>query len=105
MIKHFLAFFIFLAQGCISFSQDTTFLKITYAGNKLTVPENKIWTINRVFISEGGQYAIQAQINHFSPSYNPYDTILIPYYIPEMELLTKKDLVEFHLYITEYNLR
>ncbi len=96
---------LFFGLRFISFSQDTTFLKITYAGNKLTVPENKIWTVNRVFISEGGQYAIQTQTNNFSPSYNPNDTILIPYYIPEMELLTNKDLVQFHLYIAEYNLK
>jgi len=101
MIKHFLAFFIFLAQGCISFSQDTTFLKITYAGNKLTVPENKIWKIDRVFISEGGQYAIQISTNNFSTIYNPKDTIVLPLYIPEMELLNRKDMVQFHFYISE----
>jgi hypothetical protein len=100
-MKDKLACFVFLAIGFLSLSQDTTFLKISYAGNILKVPEDKIWTIKRAFISEGGQYAIQIRANNFSTIYNPNETIELPLYIPEMELLNLKDMVQFHLYISE----
>jgi hypothetical protein len=100
-MKRKLLCLVFLVIGFISLSQDTTLLKISFAGNTLTVPEDKIWNIDRVFISEGGQYAIQISTNNFSTIYNPKDTIVLPLYIPEMELLNRKDMVQFHLYISE----
>ncbi len=100
-MKSKLSCMVLLVIGFYSFSQDSTFLKISYAGNTLTVPEDKIWKIDRIFISEGGQYAIQISKNNFSAIYNPKDTIVLPLYIPEMELLSRKDMVQFHLYISE----
>ena len=100
-----LAVFVFsvIGSGMFTFSQDTTFLKIAYAGNVLKVPEGKTWNIDRVFISEGGQYAIQARTNHFLSLYNSNEAIKIPFYIPEMELLSNKDLVQFQIYISQTN--
>jgi hypothetical protein len=89
--------------GVCALAQDTIFLKIAYSGSFLKVPEGKTWSINRVFISDGGQYAIQVGTNHFRTSYNANETITMPYYISEMELLSNSDLMQFQLYISETN--
>jgi hypothetical protein len=100
-MKLILLVYTFLGFGICTFAQDTSFLKIAYAGTSLKVHEGKTWTIDRVFISEGGQYAIQARTNHFLPLYQSNEAIQIPFYIPEMELLTNKDFTQFQIYISE----
>ena len=76
-------------------------LKIVYAGSYVVVPEGKTWYIERAFISEGGMYNILIQKNTFSDAYTSGDTIRLPYYIAEMELLNNQSMVQFQLHINE----
>lgn len=76
-------------------------LKIVYAGSYLVVPEGKSWTVDRAFISEGGMYSILIQKSTFPSTYKSGDTIRIPYYIAEMELLNNQSMVQFQLHINE----
>jgi hypothetical protein len=76
-------------------------LKIVYAGSYLVVPEGKTWNIDRAFISEGGMYNILIQKSTFRDAYHSGDTIRIPYYIAEMELLNNQSMVQFQLHIKE----
>jgi hypothetical protein len=76
-------------------------LKIVYAGSYLVVPEGKTWTVDRAFISEGGMYSILIQKSTFPNAYKGGDTIRIPYYIAEMELLNNQSMVQFQLHINE----
>jgi hypothetical protein len=76
-------------------------LKIVYAGSYLVVPEGKTWNMDRAFISEGGMYNILIQKSTFRDTYHSGDTIRIPYYIAEMELLSNPSMVQFQLYINE----
>ncbi len=76
-------------------------LKIVYAGSYLVVPEGKTWNMDRAFISEGGMYNILIQKSTFRDAYHSGDTIRIPYYIAEMELLNNQSMVQFQLHIKE----
>jgi len=80
------------------FCQDSTYLKTAYAGGYLLVDEHQTWKLDRVFINGGEGYSIQINALNFEASYSSGDTIRMPYYIAEMELLDRKDLVLFELY-------
>ena len=99
MLRWFLIPFMAIVM---SFQFDSNpILKITYGGSFLIVPEGKTWNIDRAFISDGGMYNILIQKNTFRDAYHSGDTIRIPYYIAEMELLSNQSMVQFQLYINE----
>jgi hypothetical protein len=87
------------------FAQDRIFIKTINSGNKLNVPEGKIWHIDKVFISDGGGYAIKISNSHFKTTYKHNDTITFPYYIPEMEILTKKGALLYKIYYKEQEVK
>ncbi|OFZ66503.1 MAG: hypothetical protein A3D92_05015 [Bacteroidetes bacterium RIFCSPHIGHO2_02_FULL_44_7] len=79
-------------------AQDSTFLKTAYAGAYLLVPEGQTWKLDRAFINSGDTYSIQINSSNFESYYTSGDTIRLPFYSAEMELLDKKDLVLYQLY-------
>ena len=82
-------------------AQDSSFVKSYYGGSSLKVPENKIWTIAKAFISSGDGYNIKIAAGNFKLSYTGGETINFPYYIAEMELISDKSTVSFVVYINE----
>jgi hypothetical protein len=72
-----------------------------YAGAYITVPENESWELDRVFINDGDTYSIKVSNAHFKKNYFGGDTIKAPYYISEMELLTKKDFIHYQIYFNK----
>jgi hypothetical protein len=94
-------FVLFLSVGARIYAQDSTFVKTVYGGSRLNVPEGKIWHIDKVYISDGEDYAIKISSSHFKTTYKSKDTITLPYYIPEMEILTKKGTLLYKIYYKE----
>jgi hypothetical protein len=88
----------------IVLSQDSTILKIAYSGSYFTVPPGKVWVLNRAFINDGGQYNIAISNNNFLSEYSENEKIQLPYYIPEIELLNSKQLMQYQLYFKEYDI-
>ena len=76
-------------------------VKIVYAGSYLVVPSGKTWQIERLFLSVDNGYNILVDKNNLKPIYSAGDTILLPYYIVEMELLGKDNSPKYHLEINE----
>ena len=91
--------FLFLAN--LVSAQDTTFVKSFYGGSKIIIPANKKWVIEKAFVSSGDGYNIQINLSHFKREYKTEETLLIPYYISEMELLSDKNMVSYFLTIKE----
>ena len=91
--------FLFLAN--LVSAQDTTFVKSFYGGSKIFIPTNKNWVIEKAFVSSGDGYNIQINLSHFKSEYKSEETLLIPYYISEMELLSDKNMVSYFLTIKE----
>jgi hypothetical protein len=81
-----------------AFGQDSTFYKSAYAGSHMIVPENETWEVDRVFVNGGDAYSIQVANTNFNETYHAGDTIRAPYYIAEIELLSKKDMVQYQFY-------
>ena len=47
-------FLLFILSSSIKvMSQDTSFVKVYYAGSSAQVPEGKIWQVEKVFVSNG----------------------------------------------------
>jgi hypothetical protein len=82
-------------------AQDTTIVKIGLAGSTLRVPEDRSWRVNQAFISAGDGYNIQISTSNFKSEYTTAQFVSLPLYIVEMELLTKKDMVNYSLIIIE----
>lgn len=101
MVRILLSTIIFSSISFVGLCQDSTsFIKYAYAGSHLVVPSNEHWQFQRAFINGGDSYSIQINKNNFSDHYSAGDTIRLPYYIAEMELLTNKDLVQYQLYFS-----
>lgn len=90
---------ILLSFWTTGYSQDSTVYKAAYAGTNIIVPDNQTWKIDRIFINDGNAYSIQVSNTNLDSLYHAGDTIRLPYYVAEMELLDKKDMVQFQLYI------
>ena len=91
--------FVYIALLSYSvFGQDSTFYKSTYAVSHLTVPENERWQLDKVFVNGGDAYSIRVANTNFNETYHAGDTIRAPYYIAEMELLSKKEMVQYQFY-------
>jgi hypothetical protein len=80
-------------------AQDSTFVKVAYGGSYMTVPEGENWGIERVFIIGNEGYSIQVSNTNFQPSYSSSDTIRVPHYIAEMEMLSPNDMLQYKFYI------
>lgn len=89
--------------GNCSYSQDTTFVKKVLAGSSLKVPKNKTWQIEKAYINAGDEYNIKTNTNTFKTLYKNEDTIQIPSYVVEIELLENKSMLWFILYIKQKN--
>jgi len=96
MLKFCFAIFCLISLSAAS--QDSTYYKSAYAGGYLIVPQGESWEIDRVFVNDGEAYSIKISNANFDSTYNAGDTIRTPYYIAEMELLTKRDLVQYQIY-------
>ena len=94
-----LLFVISLASFTV-FSQEDALVKYGYAGGTIIVPPNNSWKVVRAFINNSGSYNLQVGNGNFRIIYHAGDTIHLPYYIPEMELLDNKDLVQYQIYLT-----
>ena len=82
-------------------AQDSTFVKVAYGGSYITVPEGENWGIERVFITGNDGYSIQVTNNNFQSYYSSSDTIRVPHYIAEMEMLSGGDMPQFKFYISK----
>ena len=82
-------------------NEDSTLYKSGYAGGYLIVPVDKSWKIDHAFVSDGTAYSIKVSNENFELIYKAGDTIKLPYYIAEMELLSSKEMVQYQLYIQQ----
>ena len=80
-------------------AQDSTFVKMAYGGSYITVPQGESWGIERVFITGNDGYSIQVSNDNFDAKYSALDTIRVPHYIAEMEMLSARDMLQFKFYI------
>ena len=85
-------------------AQDSTFVKMAYGGSYITVPQGESWGIERVFITGNDGFSIQVSNTNFQASYSSSDTIRVPHYIAEMEMLSPGDMLQFKFYIKDLNL-
>jgi hypothetical protein len=83
-------------------AQDSTFVKVAYGGSYITVPEGENWGIDRVFITGNDGYSIQVSNTNFDSVYSALDTIRVPHYIAEMEMLSAGDMPQFKFYMQQY---
>lgn len=81
-----------------AFGQDSTFFKSAYAGSHIIIPQNEHWQLDRVFINGGDAYSIQVANTNFKEVYFSGDTITVPYYIAEMELLSNREMIQYQFY-------
>lgn len=82
-------------QGVLA--QESPQLKSGYGGGYMVVPEGENWLLDRAFISDGEGYSILIGKNNFEKNYAAGDTLRLPYYVAEMELLTKSEMVQYQL--------
>lgn len=102
MLKSAFILTLSLSLTHISFSQDSTLYKSAYAGGYLVVPENETWELDRVFVNGGDAYSIQVSNSNFKQTaFNYGDTLKVPYYIAEMELLSNKEMVQYQFYFKQ----
>jgi hypothetical protein len=81
--------------------QENRILEIV-AGNFQVVPNNEVWEVNAVFISENRAVSIKIPDSYFKAKYESGDTINTPLYIPEMELLNSKSTVFYKFYLDSH---
>lgn len=80
-------------------AQDSTFVKMAYGGSYIAVPQGESWGIERVFITGNDGFSIQVSNDNFAAEYSALDTIQVPHYIAEMEMLSPEDMLQFKFYI------
>lgn len=95
--------FLIVASGFVAFCQDTSFVKVYYAGSAAIVPAGKIWQVEKVFVSSGDDFNIKINNDTFKGDFIGGSKIQIPYYIAEMELLSSGSMVSYLLYIKQRN--
>lgn len=93
--------FIFPFLFSVFFQEEIEIRKTCYAGGYITIPEGKTWAIKRVFITNNDGYNILISNTNFKSTYQNGDTIRIPYYISEMELLTNREMLQYIFYFYE----
>ena len=80
---------------------DSSIVKVFYGGSIATVPDKKLWVIQKVFLSSNDGYNIQINPANFKKEYQSGEKIVFPLYIADMELLDKKDMISYLVYIDE----
>ncbi len=102
-MKHLLfsLMFFLLVLNLKAMDSDSSFVKSFYGGSSFIIPEGKSWKINKAFISANDGYNIQINLNNFKNEYKSGEKLSIPYYIAEMELLSKKEMMVYLLYVKE----
>ena len=75
--------------------------KVLFASSHLVVPLNKTWQVEKVFVNTGDGYNIQVSKSILKPVYHAGDTIRLPYYTAEMELIENKGTTQYILHISE----
>lgn len=90
---------VILLSSISTHGQDSTFVKRSYGGSYIAVPDGERWEIERVFITGNDGYSIQVSNTNFQPSYSSLDTIRVPHYMAEMEMLSPNDLLQYKFYI------
>jgi hypothetical protein len=99
-------FLLFILSSSIKvMSQDTSFVKIYYAGSYAQVPEGKMWQFEKVFISNGDGYNIKISNQVFEGEFVGGAKIQIPYYIAEMELLSSGSMMSYTVNINQKNVK
>ena len=91
-------------NACALHAQDSTFVKMAYGGSYIAVPQGESWGIERVFITGNDGFSIQVSNDNFDVKYSALDTIRVPHYIAEMEMLSAGDMLQFKFYIKQINL-
>ena len=94
-----------MACAKVALCQDTSFVKVYYAGSYVQVPEGKIWQFEKVFISNGDGYNIKISNQVFEGEFVGGAKIQIPYYIAEMELLSSGSMMSYTVYINQKNVK
>jgi hypothetical protein len=97
-MKLFLAMLFF---SNIFFAQDTILNRSLIAGSKLKITNGKKWKIESVCITSNDGHNIKISNKYFKTTYYENDTLLAPYYIPEMELITNKSMICYFFKIIE----
>ena len=97
--------FLVVASSFVVLCQDTSYVKVYYAGSYAQVPEGKIWQVEKVFVSNGDGYNILVSNDNFKGEYNGGTKIQIPYYISEMELLSSGSMMSYTVYINQKNVK
>jgi hypothetical protein len=95
--------FLVVVSSFVALCQDTSFVKVYYAGSYAQVPDGKIWEFEKVFVSSGDGFNIKINNDTFKGDFIGGSKIQIPYYIAEMELLTSGSMVSYLLYIKQRN--
>ena len=94
---------VFLVVSSYTFCQDSTFVKVFYAGSSIKVPAERTWKIEKAYITSGDGYNIQISLSNFKSNYAGEESVSFPYYIAEMELLSSGSMVSYLLYIKQRN--
>ena len=95
---------VFLVVSSYTFCQDSTFVKVFYAGSSIKVPAERTWKIEKAYITSGDGYNIQISLSNFKSNYAGEESVSFPYYIAEMELLTDRSSVSYWVTIAESRL-
>ena len=90
-------FFLFVFGRASGLSADTLLVKQAYAGGYIVLPSTNLWKLEQAFISSGDGYNVMVSLKSFKGVYHEGDTVKLPYYISEMELLTDKSMVSYLL--------
>jgi hypothetical protein len=78
--------------------QNSIVCKSAYAGGYIVFSENATWHLEKVFINSGDAFSIQVSNTNFKATYHSGDTLHVPFYIADMELLTTRDMVQYTFY-------
>jgi hypothetical protein len=79
-------------------ANDSLLIQRVYAGNSIIIPNGVEWNLNSCFISDGSAYNITIRKENFKQKYKGTDTLRAPIYIPEIELLSDKNMFQYILY-------
>jgi hypothetical protein len=101
-MKYLFPLFLFSANFDL-IAQDTSFVKVYYAGSYAQVPDGKIWQFEKVFVSSGDGFNVKINNDAFKGDFIGGSRIQIPYYIAEMELLSSGSMISYLLYIEQRN--
>ena len=92
---------LFLVLVFYGYAQDSTFVKVFYAGSNVKVPKDMNWKISKAYLTSNDGFNIAISPSNFKSLYISEECVFFPYYISEMELLTDKSSVSYMITIGE----